>query len=194
MLGLKYPLILASNSPRRQELLSQMGFEFRIKTVHVDETYPENLPVIEIPIFLALKKAKTLAENCKDNILLSADTIVAMNDRILGKPSSEAEAKDMLTSLSGSIHSVYTGVCIYVDKSFHTLIDKSDVTFSNLSNNEIDYYLQHYTPLDKAGAYGIQEWIGLIGIKKVHGSYFNVVGLPTEKVYSKFKDLKLIVN
>lgn len=193
MLTLKYPLILASNSPRRQELLRQMGFEFTIKTVLVEETYPENLSVPEIPVYLAKKKIKSLVLNCQDNILLSADTIVVMNNRILGKPSSDLEARNMLSSLSGSSHCVYTGVCIYVENTFHTIIDKSEVTFSNLSHNEIDFYLNHYAPLDKAGAYGIQEWIGLIGIKKIHGSYFNVVGLPTEKVYSRFKNLKLIV-
>jgi septum formation protein len=193
MIKLKYPLILASKSPRRQHLLREAGFEFTIQTFPVDEHYPDSLEIPEVPVYLAKKKAKALMPLVKNEIILSADTIVALESSILGKPESPEEANKMLNLLSAKTHMVYSGVCIAYQNNYTSFVELTEVTFKKLNQSEIDYYIQHYSPLDKAGAYGIQEWIGLIGIEKISGSYYNVVGLPVFKLYNTLHDLDLIV-
>jgi len=192
MIILKYPLILASKSPRRQQLLRDAGMEFTIQTIPIKESYPKDLEVSQVPVYLARKKAEALMPLAKDKIIISADTIVALGPRILGKPGSQEEAQRMLQDLSAKSHMVYSGVCIAINKELTTFVEATEVTFKNLQQSEIDYYVQHYAPLDKAGAYGIQEWIGLIGIDKISGSYFNVVGLPVCRLYTTLRDLDLI--
>lgn len=194
MINLRYPLILASNSPRRQQLLREAGFEFTIQTLSVDEDFPVSMKVVEIPAFLARKKAEGLLHLSMENIILSADTIVVCNDRILGKPESSLEAYDMLTLLSGKSHRVYTGVCLAFNNQCKTIVEETEVKFKDLNRGEIDYYIKHYAPMDKAGAYGIQEWIGLIGITRITGSYLNVVGLPVAQVYIMLRELNLIAG
>jgi len=194
MINLIYPLILASNSPRRQQLLREGGFEFTIQTSPVEEDFPEDMNVIDVPTFLARKKAKGLIQLSMKNIILSADTIVVQDELILGKPGSPEEAREMLTLLSGTLHRVYTGVCILYQNKCTTFHEETEVYFKELRSAEIDYYIKHYAPMDKAGAYGIQEWIGLIGITKIRGSYLNVVGLPVAQVYNKLDELNLLIN
>lgn len=194
MINLKYPLILASKSPRRQQLLREAGFEFTIQTARVEEVFPEDMDVINVPTFLAREKAQGLLQLSSKNIIISADTIVVQNNKIFGKPGSIGEAEDMLRLLSGKVHRVYTGVCIANQNKCTTFQEATDVYFKELRPTEIDYYVKHYAPMDKAGAYGIQEWIGLIGITKIRGSYLNVVGLPVAQVYNKLDELKLVVH
>lgn len=194
MINLRYPLILASNSPRRQQILREAGFEFTIRTLSVNEDFPESMKVVEVPAYLARKKAEGLLYLSMKNIILSADTIVVCNDRILGKPESPREAIEMLTLLSGKSHRVYTGVCIAFKNQCKTIVEKTEVKFKDLNSSEIDYYIKHYAPMDKAGAYGIQEWIGLIGITGITGSYLNVVGLPVAQVYNTMQELNLITG
>ncbi|MGD9328301.1 MAG: Maf family nucleotide pyrophosphatase [Cyclobacteriaceae bacterium] len=194
MINLRYPLILASNSPRRQQILREAGFEFTIRTLSVNEDFPESMKVVEVPAYLARKKAEGLLYLSMKNIILSADTIVVCNDRILGKPESPREAIEMLTLLSGKSHRVYTGVCIAFKNQCKTIVEKTEVKFKDLNSSEIDYYIKHFAPMDKAGAYGIQEWIGLIGITGITGSYLNVVGLPVAQVYNTMQELNLITG
>jgi septum formation protein len=189
---LKRPLILASHSPRRQSLLRELGVDFTIRTQSIDEIYPPDLPINEIPGYIASKKAEAFGPSTLSNMILTADTIVTRSGKILGKPADENEAAAMLENLSGKSHRVYTGVCLRIEDQFHLTTDCTEVFFKVLSKNEIDYYIHHFMPLDKAGAYGIQEWIGMIGIEKIKGSYFNVVGLPISKVYDLLKRLELI--
>jgi septum formation protein len=150
--------------------------------------------VREVPAFLARKKAEGLLHLSVKNIILSADTIVVCYDRILGKPDSLHEAYDMLTLLSGKTHKVYTGVCIAFKNKCKTFVEETEVKFKELKKNEIDYYIKHYAPMDKAGAYGIQEWIGLIGITGIIGSYLNVVGLPVAQVYNMLREFNLLTS
>jgi septum formation protein len=182
-------ILLASKSPRRHYLLKELGIEFEVvDNFQDDEFYPEELPIEEIPVFLAKKKAdnynELLDENC---ILITADTIVWCNNRVMNKPDSYDEAYQMLYGLSDNKHTVITGVCLRSAEKETTFIATTDVYFTKLSDNEIDYYLRKFKPFDKAGAYGIQEWIGYIGIEKIEGSYFNVMGLPVQKVYTELK-------
>ena len=179
-----YKIILGSQSPRRQALLSAMDIPFEVVVAHTDENYPQDLPVLKIPLWLAKQKAKALRDQMRDNwILITADTIVALDDEILGKPRDLNEAKDFLRRLSGRKHLVITGINITTTTVEKSLICRTPVWFKNLTEKEINYYVETYRPLDKAGAYGIQEWIGYIGIKKIEGEYNNVVGLPTQKLY-----------
>ena len=182
--GYKYKIILASKSPRRQHLLRELGFEFSVRIMNSDEQYPEGLSMVEIPVFLAEQKAKPLKETLKkDELLITADTIVWHDNRVLGKPRDRKEAVDMLTSLSNREHQVVTGVCLTSrnrQKSFYSV---SNVTFKQLSADEINYYIDHFKPFDKAGSYGIQEWIGYIGVTHIEGSFFNVMGLPVQELY-----------
>lgn len=194
MIKLRYPLILASKSPRRQQLLREGGFEFTIQISPVGENFPENMDVINVPTFLARKKAEGLISLSRKNIILSADTIVVQDKSILGKPGSSEEAREMLTLLSGKVHRVYTGVCIAYKNNYTTFYEETEVYFKELRSAEIDYYIKHYAPMDKAGAYGIQEWIGFIGITKISGSYLNVVGLPVAQVYNKLDELDLLIK
>ena len=182
-------IILASKSPRRQELLRLMDVDFRIVLKDVDESYPEHLNPEEIAVYIAEKKARAFDEIVQDEIVLTADTIVSVAGQILGKPESKEHAKEMLAILSGKVHKVITGVCILYKHQYNLFHDVSEVFFRKLSSDEIDFYVEKYQPLDKAGAYGIQEWVGLTGIEKINGSYTNVVGLPTEKLYQQLMRL-----
>jgi septum formation protein len=180
-------IILASKSPRRQELLRLMDVDFRIVLKDVDESYPDNLTPEEIAVYIAEKKAKAFDEEINDEIVLTADTIVAIDGKILGKPENTDHAAEMLGMLSGKMHRVVTGVCLLYKHKYNLFHDVSEVFFRKLTEQEIRSYVDKYQPLDKAGAYGIQEWIGLIGIERINGSYTNVVGLPTEKLYQQLK-------
>lgn len=182
-------LILASKSPRRQELLRLMDIDFRIVLKEVDESYPVGLKPEEVAVYIAEKKAKAFDETVTDEIVLTADTIVCVDDLILGKPNDAAHAIEMLKLLSGRMHRVITGVCLLYKHQFHSFYDVSEVYFSKLSDDEIQSYVDKYKPFDKAGSYGIQERIGLIGIERINGSYTNVVGLPTEKLYQELSKL-----
>jgi len=177
------PIILASKSPRRQELLKQMDLDFRIVLKDVDESYPDNLTPEQIAVYIAQKKAEAFDEIVSDELVLTADTIVSIEGHILGKPETEEHAIEMLKMLSGKTHQVITGVCLFHKHEYHSFYDVSDVTFRVLTDEEISTYVTKYKPMDKAGSYGIQEWVGIAGIVKINGSYTNVVGLPTEKLY-----------
>ena len=181
-----YRIILASNSPRRKQLLKEADVDFDVFVIDdIDESYPQDISVKDIPVYLSTKKSNAynhLLENEK-SVIITADTIVVLNNKVIGKPVSEDDAVNILKTLSGKMHKVITGVTV---KSLHKTISFSSETkvwFKNLSENEINYYIKNHNPFDKAGAYGIQEWIGHIGIKKVEGSYFNVVGLPIQQLY-----------
>ncbi len=178
-------IILASKSPRRQELLRLMDIDFRIVLKEVDESYPDTLTPEEVAVYIAEKKAYAFDETVGDEIVLTADTIVCIDDQILGKPESAAHAIEMLKQLSGRMHRVITGVCLLYKHEYHSFYDVSEVYFGKLSDDEIASYVNRYQPFDKAGSYGIQERIGLIGIERINGSYTNVVGLPTEKLVSE---------
>ena len=182
-------IILASKSPRRQELLRLMDIDFRIVLKDVDESYPNGLSPEEIAVYIAEKKAKAFDESVTDEIVLTADTIVAIDGQILGKPENSEDAIRMLHALSGKVHQVVTGVCLLYKHQYNLFHDASEVFFRKLADAEIRFYVEKYQPLDKAGAYGIQEWIGLVGIDRINGSYTNVVGLPTEKLYQQLKRL-----
>ena len=176
-------VILASKSPRRQQLLQLMDINFRVVLKEVDESYPEDLTPEQIAVYIAEQKCQAFDEDVKQEMVITADTIVTIEGQILGKPRDKQHAVTMLQTLSGKTHQVVTGVCIWYKNQHVSFYDVSDVTFRALSTAEINYYVDTYLPLDKAGAYGIQEWIGLTGIVKIDGSYTNVVGLPTEKLY-----------
>ncbi|RNC64821.1 Maf family nucleotide pyrophosphatase [Proteiniphilum sp. X52] len=185
----KYHLILASNSPRRRELLSGIDVEYEVLALpDIDESYPDDLPHEEIPEFLAKKKASAYISLLRDDtLLLTADTVVLLHDRILGKPLDKEDAKRMLKELSGETHRVVTGVCLTSRQKQVCFSDTAHVTFGLLTDDEIDYYVEKYDPSDKAGAYGVQEWIGYVGVKGIEGSYFNVMGLPIFKVYRELR-------
>lgn len=185
----KMKIILASKSPRRQELLKLMDIDFRVVLKEVDESYPDGLTPAEIAVHIASKKAEAFDEAVNDEIVLTADTIVAIDGLILGKPESREHAIEMLQRLSGKVHEVYTGVCLYYKGEYNKFYDRSEVFFRQLTDEEIISYVDEYEPYDKAGSYGIQQRIGLIGIERINGSYTNVVGLPTEKVYQELKKL-----
>nr|WP_290639519.1 Maf-like protein [Labilibaculum sp.] len=181
-----YQLILASKSPRRQEMLKELGVEFEIKLKEVEEVYPEGLSAIEIPVYLAELKASAFLDDIKDkDLVITADTIVCIDDWILGKPKDRADAVKMLKALSGRSHKVVSGVCLTSLKKKLSFSTTTDVHFKVLNDEEINYYIDNYKPFDKAGAYGIQEWIGFIGIDGIEGSYFNVVGLPIQRLYQE---------
>lgn len=191
MKNFNHPLILASNSPRRQELLRDAGFDFKVKTRQVDENYPSDLPSGEVASFLALKKAQAYQHDLNDEVLITADTVVNLKGTIMGKPVDHQMAEEMLQALSGNEHEVTTGVCIATKNSEIVFSDTTKVFFRPLTAEEITYYIDNFQPFDKAGAYGIQEWIGMVGITKIEGSYFNVVGLPVHKVYDALMTMDL---
>ncbi|WP_428740369.1 Maf-like protein [Tenacibaculum sp.] len=186
----KYSIILASNSPRRQELIKSLDIPFTVKIKEIEEVYPEELQQAEITDYLSALKASPFKLELKDNeLLITSDTIVWANNRALGKPKNYKEAFSALKELSNSSHKVITSICI-TNKSFqHVFNDSTTVTFRELLDEEIDYYITNYKPYDKAGAYGIQEWIGKIGITKIEGSYFNVMGFPVHKLYKELSKL-----
>lgn len=189
-----YNIILASNSPRRRELLAGLGLKFTVKVKpDVSEGYPEGLSPMEIVKFIANEKADANTQDIADNnVVITADTIVVANGNILGKPKDNADAKRMLRLISGTTHQVITGVTISTKKERHTFAVTTDVTFRQLKDEEIDLYVEKYHPLDKAGAYGIQEWIGFIGVSGINGSYYNVMGLPVQRLYSELVSLKML--
>lgn len=178
-----YNIFLASKSPRRQELLSQLGIDFQVVTTSLaDETYPANLPKEETAVFVAREKALHCDLNTPSDLIIAADTIVWVDGQVLGKPKNHAHAHKMLRLLSGKMHSVITGVCLRTMTKIETFHVETLVHFVDLPDNVIDYYINTYAPYDKAGAYGIQEWIGQVGIDFIHGSYHNVVGLPVQRL------------
>jgi len=191
----KIPLILASKSPRRSELMREAGFRFTVQVAgETDEQYPQNLQREEIPLYLARLKADTFRQSFAipdGAVVVTADTIVWLDSRELGKPADRHEAIEMLEALSGNMHNVYTGVCLTTNHNQHSFFDESKVFFRKLSHEEIVFYVDRYQPYDKAGAYGIQEWIGYTAIERIEGSYHNVMGLPVQKLYSELCDLKL---
>lgn len=190
MLKLNYQIILASNSPRRKELLSGLGLNYEVRTLPgIDESYPDTLQGEEIPVYISSKKASAYLDTLKDDeLLITADTIVWLDGRVLGKPADEKEACQMLRDLSGKTHQVITGVTLATTTFQKSFASVSQVTFAPLSEEEISYYVNHYHPMDKAGSYGVQEWIGFIGVERIEGSYFNVMGLPVQRLYRELKE------
>ncbi len=182
-------IILASASPRRQKLLREMGLDFEVQVRETDESYPDDLKAEQIALYLCRKKADAFGiDELHKTVLITADTIVWLNNEALDKPANNVEAEIILNKLSGNKHEVITAVCIKSDNKLRTFYSSTDVCFNDLSSAEIKYYIETYKPFDKAGAYGIQEWIGYIGINRIEGSYFNVMGLPTQKLYKELME------
>lgn len=181
----KFNIVLASNSPRRKELMSGLGVDYVVKTLpDVDESYPDTLQGEEIPAYISREKAEAYQSMIEpDELLITADTIVWMNGEVLGKPKDREDAIRMLRKLSGASHQVITGVCLTTKGWQNSFTVTTDVTFAVLSEEEIVYYVDKYSPMDKAGGYGVQEWIGFIGVESISGSYYNVMGLPVQKLY-----------
>lgn len=187
----KYKVILASNSPRRKELLGGLGIGYEVKTMpDIDESYPDGLCMEEVPVYIARSKANAYRPLMQpDELIITADTIVWLDGVVMGKPKDEEEACDMLRRLSGQTHQVVTGVCLTTIDRQQSFATVTDVTFDRLTEEEITHYVSRYQPMDKAGAYGIQEWIGYVGVRSIKGSYFNVVGLPIQRLYQELKRL-----
>ena len=185
----KYKIILASASPRRRELLAGLDVDFVVRALpDVDESYPVTLLGGDIPLYISKKKADAYRPiMADDELVITADTIVWLDGAALGKPVDEADARRMLRDMAGKTHSVFTGVTITTKEVQRCFVAKSDVTFASLADDEIEYYVQKYRPMDKAGSYGVQEWIGYIGITGIVGSYFNVMGLPVQRLYGELK-------
>ena len=185
----KYHIILASKSPRRQELLRGMGVEFSIMTKETDESFPPEMPLDEVPKYLSMQKSLAFAneEMPADYLLITSDTVVVCEGEILGKPKDREDAERMLQLLSGKTHHVVTGVTVRSAEKTESFAVRSNVTFAQLDDEEVDYYIEHCKPYDKAGAYGIQEWIGYVGISGLEGSFYNVMGLPTRRLYQCLK-------
>jgi len=186
-----YKIILASKSPRRLKLLKQMGFDVELRDVYVEESYPEELSYNNIAEYLAIKKAEgfNITELKEKEILLTADTIVFISDKPIGKPKNREEATSFLQTLSHKKHKVITGCCLKTRDKTISFSECTYVYFKALSQDEIEYYIDKYQPYDKAGAYGIQEWIGLIGIEKIEGCFYNVMGLPTTSLFQRIKEI-----
>ncbi len=188
-LQIPYKVILASKSPRRHELMRGLGIDFEVRTKDVDESFPIGLKGSEIATYLSEKKANAFRGELSDQeLLITADTIVWLGDRVFNKPESRTEAIDMVATLNGRMHEVYTGVSITTKALQRTFFDKSRVYFGEIDTTDIAWYIDQYKPFDKAGAYGIQEWIGYAGIDRIDGSFYNVMGLPTRKLYTELKD------
>ena len=186
-----YKLILASASPRRQQLMKDAGFTFEVRLKNVEEKYPQELHLENVPEYLSKVKASAFREELKaEEVLITADTVVCIHDRILGKPADRKEAISMLQELSGNRHLVVTGVSVTTRTEQLSFSSRTDVFFKHLSNEEIIFYVDTYKPFDKAGAYGIQEWIGYIGIERIEGSFYNVMGLPIQKLYETLRKLQ----
>lgn len=180
--------LLASNSPRRKELLSELGYDFEIIKINVDETFPPEIPISEIAKFISEKKANICFPK-PDEIILTADTTVALENQILLKPKSKEEAFEMLKNLSGKTHQVYTAFTLKTFKNQISKTQKTYVEFSEMDNEEIRFYVENFKPFDKAGSYGIQEWLGMAKIKSISGSYYSVMGLPVDLIYEELKKL-----
>ena len=184
-----YRLILASSSPRRQQLMREVGFDFEVRLRKVPEVYPDNLPVDQVPEYLACLKAAAFKEDLQKNeLLITADTIVSIHGKVVGKPRDREQAVEMLRELSGNRHTVISGLCLTTSREQKSCSVCTDVFFRELTEEEIVYYVDHYRPFDKAGAYGIQEWIGYVGIEKIDGSFYNVMGLPVQTLCRQLKD------
>ncbi|PLK42921.1 Maf family nucleotide pyrophosphatase [Emticicia sp. TH156] len=184
---LSKPLILASNSPRRKEIMHNAGFGFSIKVIPTDEVFPAEMPVAEVPVYLAKNKAECFRGTLSDEIVLCADTVVIVDNEIINKPAGIDDARRMLRLLSNKVHRVITGVCMMTAEETITFSDTTFVTFKPLSDWEIEYYIQKCQPFDKAGSYGVQDFIGMIGITKIEGSFYTVMGLPIHKVYEQLQ-------
>jgi septum formation protein len=180
-------LILASKSPRRKQLLKVAGFEFKVKTIDFDEVFPAEMEPSKVAEYLALEKNKAHRTALKNGTIITADTVVIFSDQILGKPENEEEAVQTLKLLSGKIHQVITGVCISNEEKTISFSNTTEVKFHELNDKEIAHYIAIDPPLDKAGSYGIQDWIGMIGVEWIKGSFYNVVGLPVDQVYRTLK-------
>lgn len=187
----KYKVILASNSPRRKELLAGLGVDYEVRTLpDVDESYPETLKGADIPLYIAKEKADAyLGMMQPSELIITADTIVWLDDKVLGKPRDREEALQMLRDMSGRTHEVFTGVCLTTTEWQRSFAAQTEVRFSPLSEEEITYYVDKYKPMDKAGAYGVQEWIGFIGVENISGSYYNIMGLPVQKLYRELLEV-----
>ena len=189
MVARDYHIILASNSPRRKELLAGIDVNFDVRVIRdIDESYPASLPTKGIAEYISRKKATVYRQQmASDELIITADTIVVLGSEVMGKPHDEADASRMLHELSGRTHQVITGVTLTTIDRQRSFSVETDVTFKSLTDEEINYYIQHYKPYDKAGAYGIQEWIGHIGVTALKGSYFNVMGLPVQRIYEALR-------
>jgi len=183
------PIILASKSPRRQELLKLMGFDFQVVLREVDESYPNELSPSEIAVFISEKKARAFDLMIENEVVITADTIVSLHGKILGKPENEDHAFEILSALSGKKHDVITGVSLLKNHRIFSFYELTEVFFREITAEQIRYYINTCKPMDKAGAYGIQEWIGLVAVDKINGSYSNVVGLPTHRLYTELSNL-----
>ena len=184
-------IILASNSPRRRELLAGLGLDFEVRVLpDIPEEYPQELPAKEVADFIAREKADAYRGTIGQNdLVITADTVVVVGNEILGKPKDAEDARRMLRLISGRTHQVVTGVCLLTEEKERNFSVTTDVSFRQLSEKEINYYIERYKPFDKAGAYGIQEWIGYVGVTSISGSYFNVMGLPVQRVWEEIKKL-----
>lgn len=182
-------ILLASQSPRRKELLSNLGFDFEVVKIDCEEILPEHIKIENAASYLSELKADAFRKLEKDEVLITADTVVAIDDQILGKPLNEEDAKQMLKKLSGKTHQVFTGITIRTLSKTFTETDVADVEFDSISDDEIDFYTKNYKPFDKAGSYGIQEWLGMAKIKKMNGSFYTIMGLPTHLVYKILKEI-----
>jgi septum formation protein len=184
----KYRIILASHSPRRQQLLNELGLRFEVVVRNWTEKYPGHLKGEKIALYVASEKAKTFQSEIKDNeIVITADTIVWCNNKVLDKPAGRDDAKKILREISGNTHEVITGVCLLSSEKLTSFYSSTKVTFTELTDEEIKYYIDNFSPYDKAGAYGIQEWIGIAACSHIEGSYFNVMGLPVQQVYQELQ-------
>lgn len=187
----KYHVVLASNSPRRKELLSGLGIQYEVKTLpDIDESYPRSLQGADIPLYISKEKANAYLGLMQDNdLIITADTIVWLDGEVLGKPADRADAIDMLHRLSGKTHEVFTGVTLTTKKNQRSFAAETEVRFATLTDEEILYYVDAYRPFDKAGSYGVQEWIGYIGVEHIAGSYFNIMGLPVQRLYRELQKI-----
>lgn len=187
----KYKVILASNSPRRKDLLAGLGVEYEVRTMpDVDESYPFTLKGADIPLYISQEKANAYRSMLQsDELMITADTIVWLEGEVLGKPADRAEAISMLQRMSGRTHEVYTGVSITTTEWQRSFAVQTEVKFATLTNEEIVYYVDRFQPMDKAGAYGVQEWIGFIGVEHIEGNYFNIMGLPVQRLYKELKEI-----
>lgn len=187
----KYKVILASNSPRRKELLSGLGIEYEIRTLpDVDESYPPTLQGADIPLYISKEKADAYRTMLQPGeLMITADTIVWLDGRVLGKPKDREDALQMLRDMSGRTHEVFTGVCITTTDWQRSFSAQTEVRFAPLTEEEITYYVDRFQPMDKAGSYGVQEWIGFIGVENISGSYFNIMGLPVQRLYRELKSI-----
>ncbi|MBF1383574.1 Maf-like protein [Prevotella aurantiaca] len=186
-----YHIILASNSPRRKELLRGLDIAFDVRVQpDIAETYPESAAPADVAGYISREKANAYKDTITEHeLIITADTVVIVGNKILGKPANNDEAKEMLRKISGRKHQVVTGVCLTTTEKQHCFSVSTDVTFKNLTEKEIEYYVETYSPLDKAGAYGIQEWIGYVGVTALEGSYFNVMGLPVQRIWEELNNL-----